>query len=483
MSFVELKTLWSETLRSRTTDPGQYDRLVQGVLDVYHSGEGGFPQHIKNRSKRVSKSTGFELDPDNFDTAAARAYIADEIGFSSWGELINEVEDPGEKPILFHYAIAAMDRGDFTALEEAIGPEKFHAQVVEWYESGLFKNEQETLNEIFAASCMLGQTETAAYLLDKRVDPYAGMKTGLSGFHYAASSGRLDVIKLLIKRGVRMEVKNMYGGTVFGQAIWSAVNEYTPDHAAIVEALIGAGAEVEEGYPEWWETQDVPDRETKERIAKVLERHSEFQKRVFDAKQEIAEAQNDRRLLADSLKALGNILRRPPFLRDQANAVYARAANIYKEIGLPLEEAWVKRHIGINHEYAGRLEEAEKFYDEALALYRAHARSDDLNYANAVRYPAVIKDRLGKREQSRELWEEACRRYEGIHPNGLGEGVAEAAAWLTIFAIERGDLSSAEDWYAKASKASEGSEDSETHKFIGDVGVRIAEFARDKKKT
>jgi tetratricopeptide (TPR) repeat protein len=382
--------------------------------------------------------------------------------------------DEQDRSDLFDYTIGAMDRGDFTALEETIGPERFHDQIVEWYEKGSFKTEQQTLDEIFSAACMLGQTKTAAYLLDKGVDPYAGMKTGLAGFHYAASSGRLDVIKLLIERGVPMEVKNMYGGTVFGQAMWSAIHENTPQHAEIVEELVKAGAEVEEGYPEWWEKQDVPDPDTKAKIADVLKRHSEFHKRVADATNDVVEAEssNDKRMIAHSLKALGNILRRPPFLREQANAVYERAADLYKELDLPLEIAWVKRHIGINHEYAERLEEAEKFYDEALALYRAHS-TDDLNYANAVRYPAVIKNRLGKREESRELWEEACRRYENIHPNGLGEGVAEASAWLTIFAIDRGDLALADKWFAKASEASSRSNDPGTHKFIDDVRNRL----------
>lgn len=185
--------------------------------------------------------------------------------------------DETERYISFDHAVGAMDRGDFTALEESIGPDRFHDQIAEWFEKGFFTNEQQTLDEIFAAACMLGQTRTAEYLLEKGVDPYAGMKTGLAGFHYAASSGRLDVIKLLIERGVPMEVKNMYGGTVFGQAIWSAVNEHKPDHAEIVEALINAGAVVDEGYAEWWNEQDVPDYETRSRIAGVLARHNGYE--------------------------------------------------------------------------------------------------------------------------------------------------------------------------------------------------------------
>ena len=276
MNKVELEQLWRATLRSSAPTPEDFERLAQTVVAVYSSGHRNFQQHIKNRSKQVTENTGQDLDPDTFDLAMARAFIADEIGFGSWDELINSVKSPEENqfPILFKYAIAAMERGDFSALESMVGgPGRFDDQVQEWYESGHFSAEPETLAEVFSGSCMLGYDKTAAYLLDKGVDPLAGTKTGLNGFHYAASSGRLDVIKLLIERKVPMEIKNMYGGTVFDQAIWSAVNEYSPDHAAIVEALLEAGAVVEPGYAKWWEEQDVPSVETKERVASALMRY------------------------------------------------------------------------------------------------------------------------------------------------------------------------------------------------------------------
>jgi hypothetical protein len=474
MNQEALKHLWHETLAS--PNEAKLEEVANAAVELYSS-DPRFREHIKNRSKRVTESTGVEFDPNNFDIGSARAFVADEIGFKSWNDLITPANAPGKFPILFRYAVAAMDRGDFTALEEAIGPEKFHDQIVEWFENGLFTNEQEALDEIFAASCMLGQTATAANLLDKGVDPHAGMKTGLSGFHYAASSGRLEVIRLLIDRKIPMEVKNMYGGTVFGQAMWSAVNEWTPNHAEIVEELVKAGAVVDEGYDDWWEEQNVPDAETKRQIAEVLRQHEEFHERLKSARRDVdeAEANGNSRSRADALKALGNILRRPPFLRDAANEVYGRAANLYKDIDLPLEEAWVKRHIGINHEYAGRLEEAEKYYDEALALYREHSKEDDLNYANAVRYPAVIKERLGKKDEAARLWEEACDRYSRVHPDGLGAGVAEAAAWLTILALESADLELAEKWFARASEASSRSQDPATHKFVEEVRARLGE--------
>jgi hypothetical protein len=71
-----------------------------------------------------------------------------------------------------------------------------------------------------------------------------------------------------------MEVKNMYGGTVLGQAIWSADYEHTSQHAEIIEMLIEGGAVVEPGTQKWWLEQEVPSRETKQYVADVLTRYA-----------------------------------------------------------------------------------------------------------------------------------------------------------------------------------------------------------------
>lgn len=136
----------------------------------------------------------------------------------------------------------------------------------------------------------------------------------------------------------------------------------------------------------------------------------------------------------------------------------------------PLIRAHAIRHLGIDSENAGRLEEAEKYYDEALALYREHSTDDDLNYANAVRYPAVIKNRLGKREEATRLWDEAVARYAAV---GIVAGIAEGAANLTQFAIDDGDLELARDWFEKAKAAADRSEDADTYIFVAEAGARL----------
>lgn len=274
MNQQDLHKRWSDILRSDPVTLIDLEDLARDVVDVYSSGDIQFRLHIKNRWRRVTESTGQVFDAENFDIAMARAFVADELGFNGWEELGNAVKHPSGRPMLFQYAVAALERGDFTALESAVGgPEAFDDQVKAWLQAGYLAAEPETFAEMFAAACMLGRDQAAAALLDAGVDPYAGMGTGLAGFHYAASSGRLNIINLLIERKVPMEVENMYGGTVLGQALWSAVNEHKPDHAEIVQALIDARGKIEPGTLGWWEQQRVPSAETKERVTAALKRH------------------------------------------------------------------------------------------------------------------------------------------------------------------------------------------------------------------
>ncbi len=133
----------------------------------------------------------------------------------------------------------------------------------------MFSNEHGSLEEALACACFLGRTNLAKYLLDNGVDP-SSVRSGQTGFHYAAMIGHLDTLRLLIERKAPMEIENMYDGTVLGQALWSAVNEYKDTHAAVIEALIEAGAEIGPGTLEWWSDQEVPSADTKQRVTEAL---------------------------------------------------------------------------------------------------------------------------------------------------------------------------------------------------------------------
>ncbi len=149
--------------------------------------------------------------------------------------------------IQFPKAVEALAAGDFTRIEGlfgergAAGP----SQIEEWYAAGRFAKEPAALAQAFACACMLGRTRVAAFLLDQGVDPAKGAESGQTGFHYAVSGGHLDLVELLLARQAPLEIKNMYGGTVLDQALWSALNEPQPDHGAIIERLIAGGASID----------------------------------------------------------------------------------------------------------------------------------------------------------------------------------------------------------------------------------------------
>jgi ankyrin repeat protein len=81
-------------------------------------------------------------------------------------------------------------------------------------------------------------------LLDYGVDPGADGGTGMTGLHLAAHEGRADTVKLLLAHNAPIEAKNVYGGTVLAQTLWSVTHHPMPEHRAIVQALIAAGANV-----------------------------------------------------------------------------------------------------------------------------------------------------------------------------------------------------------------------------------------------
>lgn len=172
---------------------------------------------------------------------------------------------------MWNLALQHLSEGNFTALQDALGgQEGFDRQIVVWYEGGKFADEPEMLAEALSCACMLGRTDTAKFLLDKCVDPYAGMKTWLAGPHYAVSGGHLETVKMLLEHKIPLEVKNLHGGTLLNQALWSIINEHKADHAEIIELLLDAGAEIEPGTLEWWQEQKLPSDDIKHRVTKAL---------------------------------------------------------------------------------------------------------------------------------------------------------------------------------------------------------------------
>ncbi|MFT3743472.1 MAG: ankyrin repeat domain-containing protein [Pyrinomonadaceae bacterium] len=172
---------------------------------------------------------------------------------------------------LWRKTLIHLTEGNFSALEQMLGgPQGFDRQIIQWFNAGRFNGESEMLAEALSCACMLGRTRTAAFLIDYGVDPCTGMKTWLAGPHYAVSGGHIETLRMLILKDIPLELENNYGGTLLGQALWSAVNEPKDRHAEIIEMLIDAGAKIEPGTLEWWEEQNVPSAETKRRVSEAI---------------------------------------------------------------------------------------------------------------------------------------------------------------------------------------------------------------------
>ena len=83
-------------------------------------------------------------------------------------------------------------------------------------------------------------------LLGHGVDPAAQDNQGMTGLHWAAANGHVDVVKLLLGQGAPLETRNAWGGTVLGSTLYFA-RHYPEDaaaYAAMIGLLLSAGAEV-----------------------------------------------------------------------------------------------------------------------------------------------------------------------------------------------------------------------------------------------
>ena len=106
----------------------------------------------------------------------------------------------------------------------------------------------------------------------------------------------------------------------------------------------------------------------------------------------------------------------------EASKVYEEAIRICRDAGDSLGLAHKTRHLGDVHRHAGREEEARECYQKALSLYQNHMDPPKLDYANAIRMVAILKEELGQVDQATELWMQARELYDAVNvPPGVDE--------------------------------------------------------------
>ncbi|MCJ8009170.1 ankyrin repeat protein/DNA-binding transcriptional MerR regulator [Lederbergia wuyishanensis] len=92
----------------------------------------------------------------------------------------------------------------------------------------------------------LNKAETVSLMLNTGFDHTVQKGVG-TALHIAAWFGHIETVQVLINHGASLTLQNVYGGTPLGSAIHGSIHcnpSREGSHAAVVEALILAGAEV-----------------------------------------------------------------------------------------------------------------------------------------------------------------------------------------------------------------------------------------------
>ena len=142
---------------------------------------------------------------------------------------------------------------------------------------------------------------------------------------------------------------------------------------------------------------------------------------------EISRQAGARKELSVALGKLGHVAldRDQP---DKARTLFEDSVAVAREADDPLRLAHAVRHLGQVNQHLGRLDSAERCYEEALDLYDRDGTAHPLDHANALRPMALLREELGDAEGARPLWQRAADLYRAA---GVEEGVRECEAHLS----------------------------------------------------
>lgn len=112
---------------------------------------------------------------------------------------------------------------------------------------------------------------------------------------------------------------------------------------------------------------------------------------------------------------------------ERARTLFAESVAVARETGDPLRVAHALRHLGQVNRRLGRVEVAERCYEEALGLYEGAGTVHPVEHANALRPMAALREERGDVEEARVLWRRAMEMYRAA---GVEEGVGECEGRL-----------------------------------------------------
>jgi tetratricopeptide (TPR) repeat protein len=108
---------------------------------------------------------------------------------------------------------------------------------------------------------------------------------------------------------------------------------------------------------------------------------------------------------------------------------YQLAVELYRKQEIPLTLAHTIRHVADILLGEGNLEQAQRHYEEALAIYCAHEETPPLDLANALRGYAQLMEKSLKTDEATMLWRQTNALYEQL---GIDAGVAECRSHLAF---------------------------------------------------
>jgi hypothetical protein len=120
------------------------------------------------------------------------------------------------------------------------------------------KATKKQMKDGFAWACEYGRTKVAEFLLDQGMEIDARLRNhGNTGLHWAAFRGHADLVKLLLARKARLDIKDeSFDGPPLGWALhgWDP-NDTQRRYYEVVALLANAGAAVDPG---WLADPDLP---------------------------------------------------------------------------------------------------------------------------------------------------------------------------------------------------------------------------------
>ena len=148
-------------------------------------------------------------------------------------------------------ALYLAERGARLGLRAAAGVGRLDVVEQAFTASGKLKRgiSKKQIEEAFGYACSWGRINVMEFLLEKGVSLKSHGGDGQTPLHCAAICGQLEAIKYLLEWNPPLEFKNIYGGTVLGQTLWSAGHGGDPKlYSEIIKTLIAAGAKVPERH-------------------------------------------------------------------------------------------------------------------------------------------------------------------------------------------------------------------------------------------